>query len=259
MAIRRCTGQSDIAFPRDMWQGRLDCLDRNCLMYRIMTKSPCRPWFSKHGVLYVSTLIALLCGPSSMAVEPSTTGRTNLWPQSYNKICGPYSVGVVTRVYGNRVPFDKLCELTGFDSDRGASAKGVMQAIEACGLNAVLVQSSAEACASYGVPMIVCLRNLEPEPGHPEWHFAAVVPNRNDREKKFIVMTTSGQPIDLIKLGEDETWTGHVILVSNRPFPRKWDAWPTLAYIGVGVGSGLLMVTLCTKVIETRRRKKCSA
>ena len=196
-------------------------------------------------VFVVTLLFTRIC-----AGQSAPTSRPHLWSLSYNKICGPYSVGVVTRLYGRRHPFDKLCELTGFDPERGASAAGLIRAIESCGLNAVLVRCSPTACDGFEVPMIVCLRNSEPKEGEPEKHFAAIVPDDGNPGRKLVVLTKGARRVDIAKLASTGWWTGDVILVSDASFRYGWDLCRTLVYLGMGVGGGILISVLFVCVMR---------
>ncbi len=216
---------------------------------------------------FVLSRLALLCiflyslGPARPPAKANhatpTPSPPRLWPLSYRKICGPFSVAVLLRFFERPVPFADVCNHVGFIPSRGTSLRAMQKCLEHFGLHTLFVKTDAPACFRFGVPLILCLRN--PQGGDAPYNFIALIPSHHQKDTYLKVAGNTAKPVTVSDLSASPWWVGQVLLVSEQPFNHKWSLGAVVTYSGFGIATALLCVGagIHCRVLWRRAKPPC--
>jgi len=180
-----------------------------------------------------------------------------LWPPTYERICGPYSVGVVLRLLDRPLPFDEVCRRSGYGVRSGTTLAGLMECLESCGLHSAFVDMTVDDCFCCESPMILCFRSqVRDDSQAPPYHFVAAVPSPQGPERVLLLLTNRPARVRKEALVGSSLWTGKVLIVSESPLAPRPRAIVALRSAALGGSLGLLTVSACSGVLLLSQRRR---
>lgn len=205
-------------------------------------------------IFFLSFFLTQKCTLAKAEKNSINSSNLKLWPESYLKICGPYSVTALLRYFENPITFEEVCKNIGFDPSRGTSLLNMQNYLEDCKLYTLFIKTTPQECFKLGTPMIVCLRN--PEGGEAPYHFISLVPDPY-HEGNYLKFSggKKANSITIEDLIVSSWWVGEILLVSNKPFKYKLNLRTATSYAGQGIGTAIICIGIVTGIYNCRNHK----